>query len=84
MKHKVRVHEWDESKARRRVPLALLGEFAFDGPTIVDGIGDVDTVRRIASDEVARRFPRRRVQGLSHVVGGGLSVVLSPVEGVAP
>lgn len=84
MQHKVRVHEWDESKARRRVPLALLDEFAFDGPTIVDGVGDVDTVRRIAADEIARRYPGRRLHGLSHVVGGGVSVVLSPSEGTAP
>lgn len=84
MQHKVRVHEWDESKARRRVPLALLGEFAFDGPAIVDGIGDVDTVRQIARSEIARRFPRRRVHGLSCVVGGGLTAVIAPAEGIAP
>jgi hypothetical protein len=84
MNHKVRVHEWDESKARRRVPLGLLGEFAFDGPTIVDGVGDVDTVRRIALDEIGRRFPSRLIHGLSCLVGGGLTAVLSPAKGTAP
>lgn len=76
MQHKVLVYEWNESRARRRVPLDVLSEIHIDGPEIIDGHGDVDAVRRVAASEVARRFPAMQVRGLSFLVGGGLSAVV--------
>lgn len=81
MKHDVRVHVMDEARARRRVPLPVEASFSVEGPPIVDGVGDVDTLRYMVRTEIERRFPNRTLCGLSFVVGGGLTAVISAPGG---
>ncbi len=70
MKHKVIVHEYDVAKLRTRVPLDVLGTFDVDAPK-----GD-DTARTKVKAELARRFPGRRLHGLSSLAAGGFTATM--------
>lgn len=76
MKHAVIVHEFNVERVRAKVPCEVLLRFDVDGPIVEDGRGDVDGARRKVRDAVAKRFPDRRLHGLSAVRGGGFTVTV--------
>ena len=76
MEKPVKVHRWDEVRARSKPPVPL--EVVFDGRLDV-GDGGPDAQRKAVQRAAGLRWGKR-IRGCSTLVSGGFVLVVDPVE----
>lgn len=80
MLHKVKFHLFDIAAGRPRSGLPLLKQVSVEGPEVdhKNATGDYSSAKEVVKKLAASHFPNHKVFSISHVVGGGFSVILMP------